>query len=172
MTTINVLDREVAVFVQNDEDYICITDIARYKNPDSTDDLIRSWIRNRNTIEFLGIWEQLNNPDFKPVEFDGFRKQAGLNSFTLTPRQWIEKTRARGIVSKPGRYGGTFAHKDIAFEFASWISVEFKLYLIKEFQRLKDEERKTLGWDIRRNLAKINYRIHTDAVQENLIPRP
>jgi len=170
MTKINVLDREVGVFVQNDEDYICITDIARYKNPDSTDDLIRSWIRNRNTIEFLGIWEQLNNPNFNPVEFDGFRKQAGLNSFTLTPKQWIEKTNARGIIAKPGRYGGTFAHKDIAFEFASWISVEFKLYLIKEFQRLKEDERKQLGWDIRRNLAKINYRIHTDAVRENLIP--
>ncbi len=170
MAKINVLDREVTVVMQNDEDYICITDIARYKNPESTDDLIRSWIRNRNTIEFLGIWEQLNNPDFNPVEFDGFRKQAGLNSFTLTPRQWIEKTNARGIVSKPGRYGGTFAHKDIAFEFASWISVEFKLYLIKEFQRLKEDEHKKLGWDIRRNLAKINYRIHTDAVQENLIP--
>lgn len=170
MAKINVLDRDVTVVMQNDEDYICITDIARYKNPDSTDDLIRSWIRNRNTIEYLGIWEQLNNPDFNPVEFDGFRKEAGLNSFTLTPKQWIEKTRARGIIAKPGRYGGTFAHKDIAFEFASWISVEFKLYLIKEFQRLKDEERKTLGWDIRRNLAKINYRIHTDAVQENLIP--
>jgi len=167
---INVLDREVTVVVQNNEDYICITDIARYKNPENTDDLIRSWIRNRNTIEYLGIWEQLNNPNFNPVEFDGFRKQAGLHSFTLTPKQWIEKTGARGIVSKPGRYGGTFAHKDIAFEFASWISVEFKLYLIKEFQRLKEEERKTLGWDIRRNLAKINYRIHTDAVQENLIP--
>ena len=170
MTKIHVLDREVVVCVQNEEDFICITDIARYKNPDSTDDLIRSWIRNRNTIEFLGIWEQLNNPDFNPVEFDGFRKQAGLNSFTLTPRQWIEKTRARGIISKPGRYGGTYAHKDIAFEFASWISVEFKLYLIKEFQRLKDNERQTLGWDIRRNLAKINYRIHTDAVQEKLVP--
>jgi hypothetical protein len=129
-----------------------------------------NWIRNRNTIEFLGIWEQLNNPDFNPVEFDGFRKEAGLNSFTLTPKQWIEKTRARGIIAKPGRYGGTFAHKDIAFEFASWISVEFKLYLIKEFQRLKEDEHKKLGWDIRRNLAKINYRIHTDAVQENLIP--
>ena len=170
MATITVLDRDVAVISRNNEDYICITDIARYKNPDAMDDLIRSWIRNRNTIEFLGIWEQLNNPDFNPVEFDGFRKLAGLNSFTLTPRQWIEKTRARGIVSKPGRYGGTFAHKDIAFEFASWISVEFKLYLIKEFQRLKEDERKQLGWDIRRNLAKINYRIHTDAVRENLIP--
>ncbi|MEK7359409.1 MAG: KilA-N domain-containing protein, partial [Planctomycetota bacterium] len=111
-----------------------------------------------------------NNPDFKPVEFDGFKKQAGLNSFTLTPRQWIEKTNAIGIISKSGRYGGTYAHKDIAFEFASWISVEFKLYLIKEFQRLKDDERKQLGWDIRRNLTKINYRIHTDAIKENLIP--
>ncbi len=170
MAKINVLNKEVAVYVQNDEDYICITDIARYKNADNTDDLIRSWIRNRNTIEFLGIWEQLNNPDFNPVEFDGFKKKAGLNSFTLTPKQWIEKTNARGIVSKPGRYGGTFAHKDIAFEFASWISVEFKLYLIKEFQRLKEDERKQLGWDIRRNLAKINYRIQTNAIKENLIP--
>jgi hypothetical protein len=132
--------------------------------------LIRNWLRNRNTIEFLGIWEQLNNPAFKPVEFDGFKKQAGLNSFTLTPGQWIERTNAIGIISKPGRYGGTYAHKDIAFEFASWVSVEFKLYLIKEFQRLKDEELKQLGWDIRRNLAKINYRIHTDAIKENLVP--
>ncbi len=170
MAKINVLDREVAVVVRNDEDYICITDIARYKDPERTDYLIQNWLRNRNTIEFLGIWEQLNNPDFNPIEFDGIRKQAGLHSFILTARQWIEKTRARGIIARPGRYGGTFAHKDIAFEFASWISVEFKLYLIKEFQRLKDEERKQLGWDIRRNLAKINYRIHTDAIKENLIP--
>lgn len=117
------------------------------------------------------MWEQLNNPGFNPVEFDGIKHQAGLNSFTLTPKRWIESTRAIGLVSKAGRYGGTYAHKDIAFEFASWISVEFKLYLIKEFQRLKEEERKTLGWDIRRNLAKINYRIHTDAVQQHLIPR-
>jgi hypothetical protein len=167
---INVLNREITVQTRNEQDYICITDIAKYKSLDTTDDLIRSWIRNRNTIEFLGIWELLNNPDFKPVEFDGFRKQAGLNSFTLTPKQWIEKTGAIGIISKAGRYGGTYAHKDIAFEFASWISVEFKLYLIKEFQRLKDQERKQLGWDIRRNLAKINYHIHTDAIQENLIP--
>ncbi len=128
-------------------------------------------MRNRNTVEFLGIWERLNNPDFKPLEFEGFRIQAGLNSFVLTPKQWIEKTGAIGIVSKAGRYGGTYAHKDIAFEFASWISVEFKLYLIKEFQRLKAKEQKQFGWDIRRNLAKINYRIHTDAIQENLIPR-
>jgi hypothetical protein len=170
VTKIHVLDNEISIYTLNDEDYICITDIARYKDPDNTDDLIRNWIRNRNTIEFLGIWERLNNPDFKPVEFDGFRKLAGLNSFTLTPKQWIERTSAIGLISKPGRYGGTYAHKDIAYEFASWISVEFKLYLIKEFQRLKDEERKQLGWDIRRNLAKINYRIHTDAIKENLIP--
>ncbi len=171
MAKINVLNKEITLYTRNKEDYICITDIARYKNSDRTDDLIRNWIRNRNTIEFLGIWEHLNNPIFKPVEFDGFKKQAGLNSFTLTPKQWIEKTGAIGIFSKAGRYGGTYAHKDIAFEFASWISVEFKLYLIKEFQRLKEEERKQLGWDIKRNLAKINYRIHTDAIKGNLIPR-
>ena len=149
---------------------ICVTDIARFKNSDRTDDLIRNWLRNRNTIEFLGIWEQLNNPDFKPVEFDGFKKQAGLNSFTLTPKQWIESTGAVGLISKAGRYGGTYAQKDIAFEFASWISVEFKLYLIKEFQRLKEQEFVQLGWDIRRNLAKVNYQVHTDAIKENLIP--
>ena len=170
MVKIQVLTREVNLIAVKDEDYICITDIARYKNPDLTDDLIRNWLRNRNTLEFLGIWELLNNPDFNPVEFDGFKKQAGLNSFTLTPKQWIETTGAIGIISKAGRYGGTYAHKDIAFEFASWISVEFKLYLIKEFQRLKEEERKTIGWDIRRNLAKINYRIHTDAIKSHLIP--
>lgn len=165
-----VLSREVVVQTIHKEDYISLTDIGRYKDSEHSDDLIRNWIRNRNTIEFLGIWEQLNNPDFKPVEFDGFRKQAGLNSFTLTPKQWIEGTAAIGIVSKQGRYGGTFAHKDIAFEFASWVSVEFKLYLIKEFQRLKEVEQQQLGWDIKRNLAKINYRIHTDAIKANLIP--
>lgn len=159
---------KVGIIEQND--FLCITDIARFKDPDRTDYIIQNWMRNRNTIEFLGIWERLNNPDFKPIEFDGFRKQAGLNSFVLTPKQWVEKTSAIGIVSKSGRYGGTFAHKDIAFEFASWVSVEFKLYLIKEFQRLKDEELKQLGWDIRRNLTKINYRIHTDAIKQNLIP--
>jgi hypothetical protein len=151
-------------------EYICITDIARFKNKEQTDDLIRNWLRNRNAIEFLGIWEQLNNSDFKPVEFDGFKKEAGLNSFTLTPKQWISKTSAIGIVSKQGRYGGTYAQKDIAFEFASWISVEFKLYLIKEFQRLKEQENQHIGWDIRRNLAKVNHLIHTDAIKENLIP--
>ncbi len=148
MGKLTVLNKDVSFYKQRDEDYICLTDIARYKNADRTDDLIRNWLRNRNTIEFLGIWEHLNNTDFKPVEFDGFKKQAGLNSFTLTPSQWIEKTNAIGIISKAGRYGGTYAHKDIAFEFASWISVEFNLYLIKEFQRLKEQEQKQLGWDI------------------------
>lgn len=170
LTKMTVLEQPVTVKQVADQDYVSLTDIARYKDAAATDDLIRNWLRNRNTIEFLGIWEQLNNPAFKPVEFDGFRKQAGLNSFTLTPKQWIEQTGAVGIVSKPGRYGGTFAHVDIALEFASWISVEFKLYLIKEFQRLKEDERKTLAWDVRRNLAKINYRIHTDAIKGNLIP--
>jgi hypothetical protein len=160
----------VDVYSVHEEDFICLTDMARYKDPERTDYIIQNWLRNRTTIEFLGIWEHLNNPDFKPIEFDGFRKQAGLNSFVLTPKQWIEKTNAVGLVSKPGRNGGTYAHKDIAFEFASWISVEFKLYLIKEFQRLKEEERKQLGWDIRRNLTKINYRIHTDAIRANLVP--
>lgn len=167
---IDVLAHEVRLLGVQEKDYLCLTDIARYKNVDASDDLIRNWLRNRNTIEFLGIWEQINNPAFNPVEFDGFRKQAGLNSFSLTPKQWIERTGAIGIQSKAGRYGGTYAHTDIAFEFASWISVEFKLYLIKEFQRLKEQERQTLGWDIRRNLAKINYRIHTDAIRMHLIP--
>jgi len=168
---IQVLNTEVTVQSMQQEDYISLTDIARHKNQDRSDDLVRNWLRNRNTVEFLGIWESLNNPDFNSVEFDGFRIQAGLNSFTLTPKQWIQKTCAIGIVSKAGRYGGTYAHKDIAFEFASWISVKFKLYLIKEFQRLKNEELKQLGWDIRRNLTKINYRIHTDAIKEHLIPQ-
>ena len=171
-TTIEVKGAAITVLSQKEEDYICITDIARYKNAERTDDLVRNWLRNRNTIEFLGIWEQLNNPDFKPVEFDGIRMQAGLNSFALTPKQWIEKTAAIGIISKAGRYGGTYAHKDIAFEFASWISVEFKLYLIKEFQRLKDDEnrRLPLAWNLNRTLSKLNYRIHTDAIKAHLIP--
>lgn len=127
-------------------------------------------MRNRNTIEFLGVWETLYNPNFNRVEFDAFRSQAGLNSFVMTPQKWIDSTAAIGIISKVGRYGGTYAHKEIAFEFASWISVEFKLYLVKEFERLKAEEMRRFGWDIKRNLAKINYRIHTDAIKENLIP--
>jgi len=167
---IEVLSTAVTVQHLHDDDYISLTDIARHRDADRTDDLIRNWVRNRNTIEFLGIWETIHNPLFNPVEFDGFRKQAGLNSFTMTPKQWIDKTHAIGLISKQGRYGGTFAHKDIAFEFASWVSVEFKLYLIKEFQRMQEAEQKQLGWDIRRNLTKINYRIHTDAIKENLIP--
>ena|SRR5580765_209908 len=170
MAKITVLDKEITVQNQHDADYISLTDIARFKNAELTDDLIRNWLRNRNTIEFLGIWEKLNNPGFKPVEFDGFKTQAGLNSFAVTPKQWIEKTGAIGLVSKAGRYGGTLAHKDIAFEFASWISVEFKLYLIKEFQRLKEQEQEKLGWSVKRELAAINYRIHTDAIRQNLIP--
>ena len=153
----------------HENDYICITDIAKYKTSEP-DTVIANWMRSRNTIEFLGIWETLNNPHFNPVEFEGFRKQAGLHAFILSPKKWVEATNAIGILSKAGRYGGTYAHKDIAFEFASWISVEFKLYFIKEFQRLKDEEQKQLGWSAKRELAKINYRIHTDAIKENLIP--
>lgn len=167
---IEVKGTPITVISGREEDYLSLTDIARYKNSDHSDDLIRNWLRNRNTLEFVGIWEQLNNPAFNPVEFDGIRSQAGLNSFTLTPKQWIEATNAIGITSRAGRYGGTFAHKDIAFEFASWVSVEFKLYLIKEFQRLKEAEAGQLGWDIRRNLTKINYRIHTDAIKAHLIP--
>lgn len=171
-TSIDVRGTAVSIVSQEDADYICLTDIARYKNPENTDDIIRNWLRNRNTVEFLGIWEQLNNPNFKPVEFDGIRMQAGLNSFTLTPKQWAEKTGAIGIISKAGRYGGTYAHKDIAFEFASWISVEFKLYLIKEFQRLKEDEnrRLSLAWNLNRTLSRLNYHIHTDAIKEHLIP--
>ena len=165
-----VLKQTVIVQKLRKEDYICITDIARHKEPKRTDHVLQNWMRNRNTIEFLGLWETLNNQDFKPLEFEGFKKQAGLNSFVLTPKQWIDVTGAVGIISKQGRYGGTFAHKDIAFEFASWVSVEFKLYLIKEFQRLKEAEQAQLGWDIKRNLTKINYRIHTDAIKANLIP--
>jgi len=169
---ITVQGTAVSIVSQASEDFISLTDIARYKDSTHSDDLIRNWLRNRNTLELLGVWERLNNPIFNPVEFDGIKLQAGLNSFTLTPKQWIEKTGAIGIVSKPGRYGGTYAHKDIAFEFASWISVEFKLYLIKEFQRLKDDEnqRLSLAWNLNRTLAKLNYRIHTDAIKEHLIP--
>ena len=168
--TMDVLSRSVTFFHHRDEDFISLTDIARHRDTERGDYIIQNWMRNRNSIEFLGIWEQLNNPNFNSIEFDGIRKQAGLNSFSLTPKRWISTTGAIGIIAKTGRYGGTFAHKDIAFEFASWVSVEFKLYLIKEFQRLKDEELKQLGWDIKRNLVKINYRIHTDAVRNNLIP--
>ena len=171
-TTIAVQGTEITIMSHQQGDYISLTDIARYRDAKRTDYIIQNWLRNRNTIEFLGIWESLNNPGFKPIEFDGFKKQAGLNSFILTSKQWVEKTGAIGLVSKPGRYGGTYAHKDIAFEFASWISVEFKLYLIKEFQRLKEDEnsRLSLAWDLNRTLSKLNYRIHTDAIKAHLIP--
>ncbi len=171
-TTIEVKGSSITILSRKEEDYISLTDIARYKNAEHTDDLVRGWLRNRNTVEFLGVWERLNNPGFKPVEFDGIRMEAGLNSFALTPKQWIEKTGAVGIISKAGRYGGTYAHKDIAFEFASWISVEFRLYLIKEFQRLKADEsrRLSLAWNLNRTLTKLNYRIHTDAIKAHLIP--
>ena len=170
--TVSVKGTDITVLVHRDQDYISLTDIARHKDAERTDYLISNWLRNRNTIEFIGIWEALNNPDFNPIEFDGIKKAAGLNSFILTAKQWIEKTRAIGLVSRAGRYGGTFAHKDIAFEFASWISVEFKLFLIKEFQRLKEDEnsRLSLTWDLNRTLSKLNYSIHTDAIQEHLIP--
>jgi KilA-N domain len=154
------------------ETYISLTDIARNKNNEEPKDVVKNWMRNRTTIEFLGLWEQLNNPAFKGVEFDSFLYEAGSNSFTLSPSKWIEATNAREIISKPGNNGGTFAHQDIAFEFATWVSSAFKLYLIKEFQRLKDEEnnRLQLEWNLQRTLAKVNYRIHTDAIKENLIP--
>lgn len=155
---------------KNGMDFISITDIAKQKNETDPNGVIANWMRNRNTIEFLGIWETLYNPNFNPLEFDGFRTAAGLNAFTLSPTRWIEATRAIGIVSQPGRYGGTYACSDIAFEFASWISVEFRLYLVKEFQRLKAEEQKELGWSAKRELSKINYRIHTDAIKQHLIP--
>ena len=170
MAKINVKEKEITIITIAEKDYVSITDIAKYKNAANADDVIKNWMRNRNTIELLGLWETIHNPNFKPVEFDGFRKEAGLNSFVLSPKRWIESTNAIGIVSKSGRYGGTFAHQDIAFEFASWVSVEFKLYFIKEFQRLKEDEQKQLGWSAKRELTKINYRIHTDAIKKNLIP--
>jgi hypothetical protein len=171
-STLAVQGTAVSILTGKDGDFISLTDIARYKDAERTDYLISNWLRNRETVEFLGIWEQLHNSGFNPIEFDGIKKQAGLNSFILTAKRWIESTGAIGLISKPGRYGGTYAHKDIAFEFASWVSVEFKLYLIKEFQRLKDEEndRLKLGWNLQRTLAKINYRIHTDAIKETLLP--
>ncbi|TDG36747.1 KilA-N domain-containing protein [Pedobacter changchengzhani] len=170
---ITVQQIDIVLYEDNKEDYISLTDIARYKDAEHTDSIIQNWMRNRNTIELLGFWETMYNTDFKPLEFEGFRKQAGLNSFVMTPKRWIETTNAIGIVSKAGRYGGTFAHKDIALEFASWISIEFKLYVIKEFQRLKEEENNQdkLGWNLQRTISKINYRIHTDAIKENLIPK-
>lgn len=169
-TTISVQGAPINILSHQEEDFISLTDMSKKFGDDA---LIYSWMRNRNTLEFLGIWEQMHNPDFKGGEFETFKKEAGLNSFHLTPRKWIEATRAIGIQSRAGRYGGgTYAHKDIAFEFGSWLSPEFKLYLIKEFQRLKEDEsrRLSLDWNLNRTLAKLNYRIHTDAIKATLIP--
>ncbi|MBR5194005.1 MAG: KilA-N domain-containing protein [Bacteroidaceae bacterium] len=170
MAKITVQNTPVTIISVNENDYISLTDIARHKSEAPTA-VIGNWMRNRNTIEYLGIWESLYNPQFNPLEFEGFRREAGLNAFTLSPQKWINATRAIGIVSKSGRYGGTYAHKDIAFKFASWISVEFELYIVKEFQRLKQEEQKTIGWTAKRELSKINYHIHTDAIKDNLVPK-
>ena len=171
-STINANGVEIRVTSSNEADYISLTDIAKKRNPEFPADVVKNWLRSRSTIEFLGLWEKINNPDFKLVEFDQFKNAAGENSFVLTPQKWISTTNAIGITSKSGRYGGTYAHSDIAFEFASWISPEFKLYIIKDYQRLKADEShaKSLDWNIKREITKSNYRIHTDAIKENLIP--
>jgi len=168
-----VQDTSVKINQFNQEDYLSLTDIARYKDSKRSDYILQNWMRSKDTINFLGLWERINNKDFNSIEFDGIKNKAGVNSFILTPKQWISETNAIGIVSKAGRYGGTYAHKDIAFEFASWISPEFKLFLIKEFQRLKNNEieKEKLGWDIKRTIVKMNYHIHTDAIKNNLIPQ-
>ena len=170
---ITVKGIEIATLKINEEDFISLTDIARNKNPDEPKDVVKNWLRSKTTIEFIGLWEQLNNPNFKGVEFDSFLYAAGSNAFTLSPSKWIEATHATGLISKQGNNGGTFANKDIAFEFASWVSAGSKLYLIKEFQRLKTDEndRLKLEWNLQRTLAKVNYHIHTDAIKENLIPK-
>lgn len=167
MQKLNVMTQEISILKIQDDDYISLTDMLKAKDGDF---FISDWLRNRNTQEFLGIWEKINNPAFNYGEFAIIKSQAGLNSYKISVKEWVQKTQAIGLQAKAGRYGGTYAHKDIAFEFGMWISAEFKIYLIKEFQRLKEQERKSLGWDIRRNLAKINYRIHTDAVKRHLIP--
>jgi hypothetical protein len=167
--TLVVQGAEVAIVSRHEKDFISLTDMVRKFGDES---ILYNWLRNRNTIEFLGIWEQIYNPAFKPLEFERFKNQAGLNSFSLSPKKWIEATGAIGLYAKSGRGGGTFAHRDIAFEFGSWLSPEFKLYLIREFQRLKDEESRSqaLEWNFQRTLAKVNYKIHTDAIKERLIP--
>ena len=167
MAKILVNELEIRTLKINEEDYISLTDMLKAKDGEY---FFSNWLRNRNTIEFLGIWEKVYNPNFNCVEFDIIKSQAGLNSYRLSAKEWMEKTQSIGIISKAGRYGGTYAHKDIAFEFAMWISPEFKVYLIREFQRLKEDEQKLLGWSAKRELAKLNYRIHTDAIKQNLIP--
>lgn len=169
MAKIIVNQNEITILEINEKDYISLTDMVR--NVENGSALIEKWLRNKNTIEFLGIWEEMYNPHFNSPEFEGIKNMAGLNRFILSVKQWIEKTNAIGIIAKAGRYGGTYAHKDLAFEFASWVSPQFKLYLLREFQRLKEEEQKLLGWSAKRELAKINYHIHTDAIKQNLIPQ-
>lgn len=172
MAKLNVNDKQITVLSVHEKDYISLTDMANAKENDSrAADIIKNWIRTRYTLEFLGTWEQINNPNFKVVEFDHFKTQAGLPSFVLSASEWIEKTGAIGLIVKKGKYGGTYAHKDIAFEFGSAISVPFKLYLITEFQKLKEEEQNKLGWTAKRELAKLNYHIHTDAIKQHLIPK-
>ena len=170
--TIHANGIDIGIYTTDFEnEFISLTDIARYKS-DEPKDVIKNWMRSKDTLEFLGLWEQLHNSTFKGVEFDTFRNQAGSNAFTMSPSKWIDATNAIGIVSKSGRYGGTFAHSDIAFEFASWVSPEFKLYIIKDYKRLKTEENSklSLGWNLNREISKLNYRVHTDAIKENLIP--
>ena len=169
MPKIKVQDTEITVIQNNESDYICLTDMV--KNIENGLALIEKWLRNKNTVEFLGIWEEMYNSNFNSPEFEGIKNEAGLNRFILSVKQWIDKTNAIGIIAKAGRYGGTYAHKDIAFEFASWVSPQFKLYLLREFQRLKEEEQKQIGWSAKRELSKINYHIHTDAIKRNLIPQ-
>ena len=168
VSKINVEGSEISIIAIDNRDYISLTDMVR--NVENGVALIEKWLRNKNTIEFLGIWEEMYNANFNSTEFEGIKNEAGFNRFILSVKQWVNKTNSIGIIAKAGRYGGTYAHKDIAFEFASWVSPYFKLYLIKEFERLKEEEQKQLGWDIKRNLAKINYKIHTDAIKNNLVP--
>ena len=170
--TIHAKGIDIGIYTNDfQNEFISLTDIAKYRS-DDPNATICNWMRNRDTLEFLGLWETLHNPDFKPLEFEGFRSQAGLNAFTMSPSKWINNVSAIGIVSKAGRYGGTYAHSDIAFEFASWISAEFKLYIIKDYQRIKTDEnsRLSLNWNLNREISKLNYRIHTDAIKENLIP--
>ena len=170
--TIHANGIDIGIYTQDFEnEFISLTDIARYKSDDPTA-VIQNWMRNRDVIEFLGLWERLHNPYFKPLEFEGFRKQAGANAFTMSPKKWIEATKAIGIVSKSGRYGGTYAHSDIAMSFATWISPEFQLYIMKDYRRLKTDEnsRLSLTWNLNREISKLNYRIHTEAIKENLIP--
>jgi len=171
-TKLNVNELEIVLFKRNEKEYISLTDMAKFRDSERSDYIIQNWMRTRNTIEFLGLWEVLNNPDFNSIEFDGFRNESGSNSFTLTPKKWIQATNSVGIFSKSGRNGGTFAHKDIAFEFASWLSPTFKLYLITEYQRLKEIETNqyNLEWNVKRILSKTNYHIHTDAVKNYILP--